>query len=263
MKLYNADCLQILPQLIAEGLKVDAVIADPPYGTTACSWDSVIPLPVMWELLERLIKPKGAIVLFGSEPFSSALRMSNIQHYKYDWIWQKSKYGNFISSHYQPIKEHETISIFSDGASSYTKHNGGMIYYPQMWGEATAVNKGQDKDTCLQHQRGRMSEGYRIHSTNTTGQRFPLSILKVPSESKRTHPTQKPVALMEYLIKTYTLEGETVLDFTMGSGSTGVACSNLNRNFIGIELDKTYFDVAYQRIAAAERMNHGEEFFSK
>ena len=242
IKLYKGDCLEEMDKLIAKGIKVDAIITDPPYGTTACKWDSVIPFDAMWERLNKLIKPNGAIVLFGSEPFSSALRMSNIKKYKYDWIWEKEKATDHLNGKFRPMKKHELISVFSEGASSYST-NGNMSYNPQGLVEI---------EPKLQKRSGVKSEYTHSNHNVPTIQKqtnFPTTILKVNGESKnRVHPTQKPVALMEYLIKTYTNEHETVLDFTMGSGTTGVACKNTNREFIGIEKDEDYFNIAKSRI---------------
>jgi len=211
---------------------VDAIITDPPYGTTACKWDSVIPFDEMWERLNKLIKLNGAIVLFGSEPFSSALRMSNIKNYKYDWIWEKERGSNFASVKYQPFKKHEIVSIFSKKSHQY---------YPQMLKGTPYV--------CKQGRKGDVyggDNGKEVITINK-GERYPFSIIKF-TRDRGLHPTQKPVALMEYLIKTYTNENEIVLDFTMGSGSTGVACNNTNRNFIGIELNEEYFKIVKARI---------------
>lgn len=233
-KLYQGDCLEVMDRLIALGVKFDAIITDPPYGTTACKWDSVIPFDEMWNRLNKLIKPNGAIVLFGSEPFSSALRMSNIKNYKYDWIWNKKKGGNIMNLKYQPYKIHENIMVFN-------KHN----YYP-----------------IMEHQHRRVSKTYSEGEANgiknygdlrVYDKKYPKSILEVSNANQKgkVHPTQKPVELLEYLIKTYTNEGDLILDFTMGSGSTGVACLNTGRRFIGIELDENYFNIAKNRIENA------------
>ena len=236
--LYNGDCLQKMDELIAKGVVVDAIITDPPYGTTACKWDSVIPFPEMWERLNKLIKPNGAIVLFGSEPFSSALRMSNIKNYKYDWVWKKSKCGSPFTAKYKPLTKHENISIFEKKGNKTT-------YNPQMLEGKPYKRKWTPNKT------NNMKYGIKGVETDNKGTRHPDCILEFQQKWRRqdqVHPTQKPVALMEYLIKTYTNENELVLDFTMGSGSTGVACVNTNRNFIGIELDETYFNIAKERI---------------
>ena len=234
--LYKGDCLEVMDKLIADGVKVDAIITDPPYGTTACKWDSVIPFDAMWLRLNKLIKPNGAVVLFGSEPFSSALRMSNIKNYKYDWIWEKVKGGNFAILKYQPYKTHEIISVFSNKT-----HN----YYPIKTKQKERKGKvySSSNSAPLKYNDGKE----RIYKD-----KHPKSIITVSNANQKgkQHPTQKPVALMEYLIKTYTNKDELVLDFTMGSGTTGIACKNLNRKFIGIELDDKYFDIAKERINA-------------
>ena len=234
--LYKGDCLEVMDRLIADGVKVDAIITDPPYGTTACKWDSVIPFPEMWERLNKLIKPNGAIVLFGSEPFSSALRMSNIKNYKYDWVYVKSQAQNFLNAKKQPLRNNECISVF------YKKQ---CIYNPQKTEGKAYTAKDGKKSESISADKNVTNGGF---ITVNNGDRYPLSVMNKHSQENGLHPTQKPVALMEYLIKTYTNEGETVLDFTMGSGSTGVAAKNTNRKFIGIELDEKYFNIAKERI---------------
>ena len=234
--------------LIMAGIKVDAIITDPPYGTTACKWDSVIPMPEMWERLNKLIKPNGAIVLFGSEPFSSALRMSNIKNYKYDWVWEKNNAVGFVNAKLKPMNKHEVISVFSTGKTSNGNLNN-MPYFPQgllpFNKEGKSGNKeGKDNSYWRPSLKSSNGGGHVQEWTN-----YPTTVLKFEKVQKAIHPTQKPVALLEYLIKTYTNEGETVLDFTMGSGSTGVACKNTNRNFIGIETGDKYFEIAKSRIA--------------
>jgi DNA modification methylase len=235
MKLYNGDCLEIMKSI--KDKSIDAIITDPPYGTTACKWDSVIPFNLMWKQLNRIIKDNGAIVLFGSEPFSSALRMSNIKNYRYDWIYEKPQGTGFLNAKKRPLVSYETISVFYKKQSTYN---------PQMT---------QGKPYCFNHNTesssGKTYGKYKTTKRQSKGNRYPKSVLRFNNKnpnSQGLHPTQKPVALMEYLIKTYTNEFETVLDFTMGSGSTGVACCNTNRDFIGIELDKEYFEIAEQRI---------------
>ena len=243
--LYKGDCLEVMDKLIADGVKVDAIITDPPYGTTACKWDSVIPFDEMWERLNKLIKPNGAIVLFGSEPFSSALRMSNLKMFKYDWIWEKPNGTNFISVNFQPFRVNETISIFSNGATTYVKNSSkNMPYYPQKTKGKPYKAKTGNAERSAVHRKGSNMSG---HETINKGERHPRNVIKFNTE-KGLHPTQKPVALMEYLIKTYTNENELVLDFTMGSGSTGVACKNTNRDFIGIEMNEEYFNIAKKRV---------------
>ena len=229
--LHHGDCLEVMDDLIKRGVKVDVIITDPPYGTTACKWDSVIPMPEMWERLNKLIKPNGAIVLFGSEPFSSALRMSNIKNYKYDWVWDKKKGGNIMNLKSQPYKTHEIVSVFN-------QHN----YYPIM--------ETQKERTGKTYSKGEANGIKNYGDERIYKEKYPKSILESSNANQngKVHPTQKPVALMEYLIKTYTNEGEIVLDFTMGSGTTGVACVNTNRSFIGIEMDDKYFNIASKRI---------------
>ena len=242
--LHHGDCLEVMDELIEQGIKVDAIITDPPYGTTACKWDSIIPFPEMWERLNKLIKPNGAIVLFGSEPFSSALRMSNIKNYKYDWVWNKSKGVGFLNAKNAPLKFHENISIFSNGATA-NKSNRNMPYFPQGLEDSNIQRTYSEKDetSVIGTRPSRKNTNYIQEKKG-----YPKTVLNFKSLSKQLHPTQKPVELMEYLIKTYTNEGEIVLDFTMGSGTTGIACKNINRNFIGIELDDKYFTIASDRI---------------
>jgi site-specific DNA-methyltransferase (adenine-specific) len=244
--LRQGDCLEIM-KLLPDGC-IDAIITDPPYGTTACKWDSVIPFEPMWAELKRIIKPSGAIVLFGSQPFTSALIMSNAKMFKYEWIWEKAVGSNFATVKYQPMKEHENVLIFG---------NGKINYYPQMQErKGTCKGKVPNYTNTKSKSVGLKTEVYNSLPSNRDGKVY--DVLRNPSSvqffnnrisnDRGNHPTQKPVALLEYLIKTYTKENETVLDFTMGSGTTGVACKNLNRNFIGIELDETYFNIAKERI---------------
>jgi site-specific DNA-methyltransferase (adenine-specific) len=243
MKLINDDCLRVLPTLADKS--VDLILTDPPYGTSACKWDSVIPFDKMWVQLQRIIKENKPIILFGSEPFSSYLRTSNIKWFKYDWIWEKQRGSNFLNYKYQPSKNYEIISVFSNGATSFVKNNSNCPYSPQMIeGIPYEIKQGKGGDAVVR-------EGSRTGKniiTKNNGTRYPNAIQKFNSDKEKLHSTQKPVALLEYLIKTYTNENDTVLDFTMGSGSTGVACKNLNREFIGIELDEKYFNIAKERI---------------
>ncbi|MEY3500994.1 MAG: Flavobacterium phage vB FspS snusmum6 [Bacteroidota bacterium] len=250
--LIKGDCLEVMKN-IPDG-SIDAIITDPPYGTTACKWDSVIPFNLMWEQLNRIIKPNGAIVLFGSEPFSSALRMSNIKNYKYDWTWKKSKPNGFQHSKNKPMKAIENVMIFSNAPMGHKSLLGDkrMKYNPQNLKQA-----GLKKVKECSHRGSTMGgEGLKSSRPNQVGIEY-MSYTNFPSDYleyaniigvNAIHPTQKPTALMEYLIKTYTNENETVLDFTMGSGTTGVACKNLNRKFIGIEMDDKYFEIAKNRI---------------
>ena len=242
-KLYKGDCLEVMDGLIALGVKFDAIITDPPYGTTACKWDSVIPLDKMWDRLNKLIKPNGAIVLFGSQPFSSSLISSNIKNYKHSWVWHKKNAGNLLVAKYQPLKTTEDIMIFT--------HRGERVnYYPIM----SKGHKDRSNESPTQKRTDLYSgikSGQFKHGNNKRGdERYPKHLIEFSNASRKEHyhPTQKPVALLEYLIKTYTKEGDLVLDFTCGSGSTGVACLNTNRRFVGIELDEKYFNIANERI---------------
>jgi len=237
MKLIKGECLEVMDKLIEEGVKVDAIITDPPYGTTACKWDSVIPFDKMWLRLNKLIKPNGAIVLFGSEPFSSALRMSNIKNYKYDWYWRKNKKTNFANSKRQPLRDTECVSVFSKKQAVYNPQ--GIVRIDKkrirVKPKNETINAGEnDGSLCGEYVQ------------EFTG--YPSQSIDFKCATKTVHPTQKPVSLMEYLIKTYTNENETVLDFTMGSGTTILAAKNLNRRGIGIELDEKYFEIAQKRI---------------
>jgi len=244
IKLKRGDCIEEMSK-IPDG-SIDAVITDPPYGTTQCKWDSVIPFEPMWTQLKRVIKPNGAIVLFGAEPFSSALRMSNIKMYKYDWVWKKDNASNFFAAKFQPLNDTENIMVFSTGGcNNGTKRP--VPYNPQGVTEVDidCINGKSVGGAIGQAHRTTMKEGRKYKQTKTS---YPFKTLKYKRDPDKTHPTQKPVALVEYLIKTYTNEGETVLDFTMGSGTTGVACVNAGRNFIGIESGKKYFGVASYRI---------------
>lgn len=233
IKLYNGDCLAIMDKLIEQGVKVDAIITDLPYGTTACKWDSVIPFNMMWDRLNKLTESN--IILFGSQPFTSELIHSNLKMFKYEIIWEKNIAANFCFAKYGIMKFHENIMLFNSKKTTYN---------PQMTlGEPNhAVGKGKRNTENLVS----MKNSFTV-TNKTDGLKHPKSVLKFNREVG-LHPTQKPVALLEYLIKTYTNEGDIVLDFTMGSGSTGVACVNTNRKFIGIELDDTYFEIAKNRI---------------
>ena len=242
IKLYNNDCIEVMKQLISEGVTVDCIITDLPYGTTPCPWDVVIPFEDMWECINKIIKPNGAIVLFGQEPFSSLLRISNIKNYKYDWIWKKERLTNVFQVKRRPGKVVENISVFYKKQPTYnpqkTKYNGPL-----------RSNKIGDNAGFSITQTG--GGGPKPMEYVDDGTRYPLQIIECNRDSMydtKFHPTQKPVSLLENLIKTYTNEGETVLDFTMGSGSTGVACVNTNRNFIGIELNTEYYNIADKRI---------------
>jgi site-specific DNA-methyltransferase (adenine-specific) len=246
--LIHGDCLGKIKD-IPDG-SVDLVLTDPPYGTTACKWDSIIPLEPMWEQLKRVIKPNGAIVMTASQPFTTTLIASNMKMFKYCWYWNKNRPTGFANAKRQPLRKVEDVVVFYDSPPSYNPQG------------LTRINKtcknsntcGGDTvrgDTAESSGKGSMRTGGKEYVQEFTG--YPSQVLEIKTdEGKKIHPTQKPVALMEYLIKTYTNEGETVLDFTMGSGTTGVACVNQNRQFIGIEKDDKYYEIAKKRIKEAE-----------
>ena len=242
MKLLHGDCLDIMPTI--ESGSVDMVMCDLPYGTTACKWDTIIPFAPLWEQYKRIIKPRGAIVLTASQPFTSALVMSNLKWFRHEWIWEKQKGTNFPQSGFRPLNAHEHILVFARGKTTYNPQKTDLhrreIRSPgcNVSSRGTAmVNPGSSCES---------SKGHRVYVG-----RFPRSVQKFSNESMKRgslHPTQKPVALMEYMIRTYTNAGETVLDNCFGSGTTGVACVNTGREFIGIEKDAEYFEVARKRI---------------
>ena len=234
MRLLHGDCLDLMGD-IPDG-SVDMVMADPPYGTTACKWDSIIPLKPMWAQLKRVIKKNVAIVMTASQPFSTTLISSNIEMFKYCWVWDKRVASNSQLAKIQPLKTHEDIAVFGCGR---------IAYNPQGLTDCHIKKTNTNRSKGVGHIG---SEKKRVEFIQKkTG--YPKSIQNFkPNNIGKLHPTQKPVALMEYLIKTYTNEGETVLDFCMGSGTTGVACLNLNRRFIGIEKDPEYFKIATERI---------------
>jgi len=287
---------------------IDAIICDLPYGTTACKWDTIIPFDKLWKQYKRIIKDKGQIILFGSEPFSSLLRTSNLEWYKYDWIWEKNNAGNFQLVNYQPLKIHENISVFCNDTPNMifsnimkenmkriklkqidisklqlskngnitgwvtNKLNGSQLPTKEQWSKICKLFKIENKyDELLEQvvyptyntytdeinielsnkgkggKLGHLSSENKRETYKQTKTNYPKSILRY-KRTNRYHPTEKPIELLEFLIKTYTNERDTILDNTMGSGSTGVACVNTNRNFIGIELDKSYFAIAKKRV---------------
>ena len=237
--LYNDNCLDILRQLIDNNIKVDAIITDIPYGTTKCNWDTVIPFDEMWSLLKQIRKPTTPILLFGNEPFSSLLRASNIKEYRYDIYWQKERATNIFQLKKRPAKVIENICVFYDKQPVYnpqmTKHNGKLVTNKIKNGKlGNLIDSGNKKP----------------YEYKDNGLRYPLQVIQIKRDILKSnlHPTQKPLELLEYLIKSFTNEGDIVLDFTIGSGTAGVACKKLNRDFIGIELDKNYFDIAKNRI---------------
>ena len=252
--LYNGDCLEIMKGVADKS--VDLILCDLPYGTqksNGCRWDVVIPFEPLWEQYRRIITDRGAVVLFGKEPFSSMLRMSNLDMWKYDWIWAKDTKSNFMQAEYQPLNNLETISVFSKGYARSIKDKTTMTYNPQFTdGDRYALPKESRVTEFFASNGGKTYK----HKERDTSKRYPFVTLKFNSVkgSEKVHPAQKPVALLEYLIRTYTNEGDTVLDNCMGSGSTGVACVNTGRNFIGIELDCAYYEIAEKRIKEAENV---------
>jgi site-specific DNA-methyltransferase (adenine-specific) len=223
---------------------VDMVMTDPPYGTTACKWDSIVPLEPMWEQLKRVIKPNGAIVMTASQPFTTTLISSNMKMFKYCWVWESNKAANFAQAPYMPLKKTEDVVVFSFATIAKNSKNR-MIYNPQGLVDCDRICRGKGNS---EHRPSNVTQ--KPYKQTKTG--YPSQVLRFNKPHIACHPTQKPVALMEYLIKTYTNEGETVLDFTMGSGTTGVACVNQNRQFIGIEKDDKYYEIAKKRIKEAE-----------
>ena len=269
LELYQGNCLELMSDIADNS--IDCIICDLPYGTTKCKWDSVLPFDVMWAHYNRIIKDDGAIVLFSSQPFTSMLVSSNLKNFKYEWIWEKQKACNFMSAKYMPLKYHENIMVFSKNNSTKA-----IKYNPQRYkvlelDDILAMTKVQLKQLFESRdydRYGKVDRRKTINNPTTNkeligstvnrirnqddGYRFPKSVLKInKSVNKNLHPTQKPVELLEYLVKTYTDVEDVVLDNCMGSGTTGVACKNLNRNFIGIELDETYFNIAKERIDKA------------
>ena len=238
--LYHADCLDVLPTFPAAS--VDAVIADTPYGTTACRWDAPIPFEPMWAAIKHVVKRNAAVVLFGSQPFTSALVMSNPKWFRYELIWEKTMPTGFLDANRKPMRNHENVLVFADGRTAYNPQMRDGRPYTQV--RRASGGPALTADPNILH-------GPSV--TVNKGTRYPYSVFRTSNcePDRGLHPTQKPVALLDYLVRTYTNEGETVLDFTCGSGTTGVACLNTGRRFIGVELDEHYFDVAARRLEAA------------
>jgi site-specific DNA-methyltransferase (adenine-specific) len=251
IQLINGDCLQEMAK-IPDG-SVDMVLCDPPYGTTACKWDTVIPFEPLWAAYKRVCKKNAAIVLTASQPFTSFLIMNNIKDFKYCWVWDKKIGRGHLVAKKRPMAQHEDIVVFYAAAPTY---NPQMVLLDKPQNEYSSEGKSGKKRTEIM---GGVTTKEYLPVTRT--HRYPKTIITAAMSGKYVHPTQKPVALMEYLIRTYTNAGELVLDNTMGSGTTGVACKKTNRNFIGIELDKTYFDIASKRIA--ETIGNTEPFCLK
>lgn len=261
-RIYNEDCLEGMKRI--PNKSVDMILCDLPYGTTACSWDTIIPFEPLWEQYERVIKDNGAIVFTASQPFTSALVMSKPELFKHEWIWEKQKASNFMAAKYSPLKYHESILVFGKGRVNYNPQKYKVLEIEELLTktkkELEQIMRNRDYDrfgkvdrrkvvndpiTNKQH----LGSGVVRTRNRDNGYRNPKSVLKInKSINKNIHPTQKPVALFEYLIKTYTNEGETVLDNCMGSGTTAIACMNTDRNYIGYELDETYYKQSLERI---------------
>jgi site-specific DNA-methyltransferase (adenine-specific) len=253
----KGDCLERMKD-IPDG-SVDMILCDLPYGTTACAWDSVIPFEPLWEKYKRVIKPNAAIVLTASQPFTTALIASNIKEFRYCWVWDKVRATNFMSAKWMPLLKTEDVCVFST-ASCNAMSKTRMTYHPQGVVQLNRVVKnGKNVGGRVASDRGAVFAAGKEYKQEFTS--YPKNLLSFGSEPEAVHPTQKPVALMEYLIKTYTNEGETVLDNTMGSGTTGVACVNTSRKFIGIEMDDAYFDIAKNRILDSVTPKLLENFF--
>lgn len=245
INLMFGDCLERMKEI--PDRSIDMILCDLPYGTTACKWDVMIPFDPLWEQYSRILKKFGAVLLFGAEPFSSLLRTSNLSWFKYDWYWNKKSSSGFLNAKTKPMNTVEVISVFSEGKTSAGNQNN-MVYFPQNllpYGKVTkSGNRAHnDEHKIVRKNNPSFSTGYIQKFTN-----YPKNYLEFPYVKKAVHPTQKPVPLLEYLIRTYTSDGAIVLDNTMGSGSTGVACVNTKRAFIGIEKDQEYFEIAKDRI---------------
>ena len=239
-QLHLGDCLEIMQALPAGS--VDLIACDLPYGTTRNAWDAVLPFDKLWPLYQRVLRAGGAAVLTATQPFSSAIVMSNPGQFKYEWVWQKSRVTGVLNAKHQPLRQHEVVLVFADGKTTYNPQ--GL----QACSKRTSTGVTRKGSTANYGAITQTEDG--TYEQTATG--YPRSVLAIPSGGKTVHPTQKPVALMEYLIRTYTHPGDVVLDNTMGSGTTGVACMNTGRAFIGIEKDEGYFAIAQQRIEAAD-----------
>lgn len=243
LQLYHGDCLEVMDLMIEDKTKVDMILCDLPYGTTACKWDTIIPFEDLWERYEKLIKPNGAIVLTASQPFTSALVMSNPKMFKYEWIWKKTRYSGNLNATRMPLKAHESVLIFAKGKTKYfpikTEAPEHLI------DKRKTINPSIVKDGGAYNG----SKGFVNIRKKDDGTRYPISVQEFKNPNNNSlHPTQKPIELMEYLVKTYTNEGETVLDNCIGSGTTAVACINTDRYCIGIEKDKPIYDIAVKRL---------------
>jgi site-specific DNA-methyltransferase (adenine-specific) len=257
-KIYQGDCLELMKQI--EDKSVDMILCDLPYGTSACAWDSTIDLKKLWEQYKRVIKDNGAIVLFSQQPFTSILICSNLEMYKYNWVWEKDNGTNFLNSHYQPLKITEDICVFGKMGCSWNKQ-GNMQYYPQFeQGKPyTCISGKQKSDSAVVRGGAGGREEIDGHETISDGKRYPKNLIKFNRDKEKLHSTQKPVALCEYFIKTYTTKGMLVLDNTIGSGTTALACLNTKRDFIGIEINPEFIKVAEGRLSKLKVMEVKQE----
>jgi len=251
MNLYNGDCLEVLPTF--QPASVDAIITDLPYGTTACAWDTIIPFAPMWEQVKRVLKPLGVFVSTSSQPFTTALISSNLDWFKYEWIWYKTMPFGFLHAKNAPLKTHENIVVFSNGSIAHAENSKNRMKYNPQFSAGKPFTKHNDIET--KHKWSGMGRPSNHNYTQVNkGTRYPVSVLSFSNgNSDNNHPTQKPIDLYEYLIRTYTNPSEIVLDICMGSGTTGVAAIQTGREFIGIEKEQKYFEIASRRIAEAPR----------
>tara|TARA_B100000123_G_C25716108_1_gene422246 strand:+ start:687 stop:1511 length:825 start_codon:yes stop_codon:yes gene_type:complete len=267
IKLYNGECLEVMSDI--DESSVDLILCDLPYGTTdrtggdrLLKWDTLIPLDKLWVEYKRILKPKGAVILTADQPFTSQLIMSNIDWFKYEWIWKKKITTGFLLANHRPMKQTEDILVFSPAGASGASYKSGncMTYNPQGLIEKSVIKKNNAKRLGnFLHNPEHLGKGNKLLHDSEYEQKYtnyPSEIIEFSLDKNNIHPTQKPIALMEYLIKTYSNENEIVLDNCMGSGTTGVACKNTNRNFIGIELEKKYFDKAKERISETNNLEN-------
>ena len=243
IELHHGDCLEKMKAIPAAS--VDLILCDLPYGVTGLAWDAVIPFPPLWVEYDRIINGTGAVVLFGTQPFTTAIINSRPERFKYCWIWEKSRKGDVFNAKNKPLRAHEEIVVFSAGTTA-NKSPRRMRYFPQGLQSCDITRANKEVDRAFFSARPSHAPKYRQTQTG-----YPSSVLKFANERGTIHPTQKPVALLEYLIRTYTEEGDTVLDNCMGSGSTGIACAAARRNFIGIEVNEIYFAAAKARLQEA------------
>lgn len=258
IRLYHGDCLELMENVPDNS--VELILCDLPYGTTKCKWDVIIPFDKLWDNYNRIIKQNGAILLFGNEPFSSHLRISNLSSYRYDWYWQKDKAANFLFGNKMPLKILEVISVFYESQPTYNPQKEVNPKGPSkrhLSPNPSKISKNVKEVMGDSWKETKMDETQNYHGKNYEADKLlPKQLVYFSREQKgKVHPTQKPVKLLEYLIKTYTNENDVVLDNCMGSGSTGVAAVNLNRQFIGIELDENYYNIAKKRILESNSLN--------